>query len=63
MTGDTFTAADAYLFVIASWALFFQFDFTSMPRLRAYLETISQRPSVQAAYAAEGPGLVAVEPA
>lgn len=60
LTGDTFTAADAYMFVIASWSLFFQFDLSEMTRLRSYLYRIAKRPSVQAAFAAEGPGLVAV---
>lgn len=60
LTGDTFTAADAYLFVIASWALFFQFDFAELPNLRSYLARIGARPSVQAALAAEGPGLVGI---
>ncbi|AXB80377.1 glutathione transferase GstA [Novosphingobium sp. P6W] len=60
LTGDTFTAADAYLFVIASWSLFFQFDLSQMPNLRSYLSTIGKRASVLAAFAAEGPGLVQV---
>lgn len=61
LTGETFTAADAYLFVIASWALFFQFDLGAMPSLRAFLARVGQRPSVIAALAAEGPGLVSVD--
>lgn len=60
LTGETFTAADAYLFVIASWSLFFQFDLSEMPNLRSYISNIAKRASVQAAFAAEGPGLVDV---
>jgi glutathione S-transferase len=60
LTGDTFTAADAYMFVIASWSLFFQFDFSALSNLRAYLARIGQRDSVQAALASEGQGLVQI---
>lgn len=58
LTGDMFTAADAYLFVIASWALFFELDLSELPALRAFLARVGQRPSVQEALAAEGQGLV-----
>jgi glutathione S-transferase len=58
LTGATFTAADAYLFVIASWAIFFDFDFSAMPHLHSYLAGIGKRSSVQSALAAEGAGLV-----
>ncbi|ATI79999.1 glutathione S-transferase C-terminal domain-containing protein [Sphingobium yanoikuyae] len=60
LTGDRFTAADAYMFVIASWALFFAIDLSAMPNLRAYLARIGQRRSVTDALAAEGPGLVPI---
>jgi glutathione S-transferase len=63
LTGDTFTAADAYLFVIASWALFFQFDLSALANLRAFLARVGQRSSVRAALAAEGEGLVRVQAA
>lgn len=60
LTGENFTAADAYMFVIASWALFFGIDLEGRNMLRAYLARIGQRPSVIDALAAEGPGLVAL---
>ena len=60
LTGETFTAADAYMFVIASWASFFQVDLSGMPALRAYLVRIGRRSSVAAALAAEGPGFVSL---
>ena len=63
VTGDTFTAADAYLFVIASWTLYFGFDLSPLPQLRGFLQRVGQRPSVTATLAAEGPGLVSLLPA
>lgn len=60
LTGDRFTAADTYMFVIASWTLFFVIDLEGMPTLRAYLARIGQRTSVMDALAAEGPGLVSL---
>jgi glutathione S-transferase len=63
LTGEVFTAADSYLFVIASWAYFFAFDLSPFPNVEAYLARIGARPSVAAALAAEGPGLVSVRAA
>src|SRR5579862_1470830 len=36
LTGDTFTVADAYFFVILTWAHHFQVDMKPYPRLEAY---------------------------
>ena len=58
LTGDTFTAADAYLFPILSWTLFFKIDITPFPNLLEFLRRVGARASVQEALAAEGPGLV-----
>lgn len=58
LTGHQFTAADAYLFVMASWGTWFELDMPRYPHLRQYLETIGHRASVISALAAEGEGLV-----
>lgn len=60
LMGETFTAADAYLFVIASWAYFFKLDISPFPNVEAYLARVGARPSVAAALAAEGPGFVSL---
>jgi len=54
LTGATFTAADAYLFVIVSWAKYLKVDLTPYAKLRALLDRIAARPAVQAAMVAEG---------
>jgi glutathione S-transferase len=60
LMGETFTAADPYLFVIASWAYFFKLDLSPFPKVEAYLARVGARPSVSAVLAAEGPGLVSL---
>lgn len=50
---DTFTVADAYLFTILRWTHYFKMDLTPWPSLPKYMETIAQRPAVQAALKAE----------
>lgn len=60
LTGDTFTAADAYLFVIAGWAYYFEFAVAKLPRIERFLAEVNQRPAVQAAMQAEGKGLVVI---
>jgi len=54
LTGDTFTAADAYLFTVTSWAKHVGVDVTGLANLQAYMGRIASRPSVQAALKAEG---------
>jgi glutathione S-transferase len=54
LTGAQFTVADAYLFVIVSWAKYLKVDLTPYARLRALLDRIAARPAVHAAMAAEG---------
>ncbi|MGJ4995578.1 glutathione S-transferase C-terminal domain-containing protein [Bradyrhizobium sp. HKCCYLS3077] len=61
LTGATFTAADAYLFVIASWTRFYGIDLEDLPRLRGFLARVGTRPSVHAALAAEGAGMVTLD--
>ena len=60
LTGETFTAADSYLFNVASWAARFDLGTEELPGLEAFLRRIAARPSVQAALKAEGPGLVTI---
>lgn len=50
LTGDTFTAADAYLYVICRWTKGVGIDLpTEFPGLHRYAERIAQRPTVQTA--------------
>jgi len=53
LTGDGFTAADAYLFTVAGWAGHVGLDLTDLAPLQACLKRIAARPAVQAALAAE----------
>lgn len=61
LTGETFTAADAYLFVIGSWTRHFGISTDEYPRLRNLLNLVSQRQSVRDALKAEGRGLVVID--
>ena len=54
LTGNVFTAADAYLFVVTGWAGFVGLDLTPFPNLLAFRQRVAKRPAVQAALAAEG---------
>jgi len=61
LTGEDFTAADAYMFVIASWTKYFGIPRDPYPRLTEFLRLVGNRPSVRAAVAAEGHGFVTLE--
>lgn len=54
LTGDTYTVADAYAFVVLSWAKPLKFDLSDYPNIQAFLGRIAPRPAVQAALKAEG---------
>ncbi len=54
LMGETFTVADAYLFVMLQWATQHGIDVALYPILDDYESRIAQRPAVQAALAAEG---------
>lgn len=54
LTGDNFSAADAYLFTVASWASYVGLDISHCPELNSYLVRVAARPAVQAALKAEG---------
>ncbi len=54
LLGDAFTAADAYLFTVLSWAAYLKVDLSGFDNLKDYLARVSSRPAVQAALRAEG---------
>lgn len=49
LMGDTFTVADAYAFVVASWAPLIDLDLKPWPHVRNYVARVKERPHVQAA--------------
>lgn len=53
LVGNTFTVADAYLYVVLGWSGSVGLDLAPFPKLQAYHARIAQRPAVQAAQAAE----------
>jgi glutathione S-transferase len=55
LMGDSFTAPDAYLFVMLTWAQRLEFDLSSWRSLLNYFERIAMMPSVCEARAIEGP--------
>lgn len=54
LTGETFTAADAYLFVVLGWAKFVQLDIADLKHVSAFMARVAARPQVQAAMKTEG---------
>lgn len=52
--GDTFTVADAYLFVVLNWANFIDFDLTPWPKVTAYVARQALRPSIRLSMQQEG---------
>ena len=54
LTGNTFTAADAYLFTVTGWAKYVSLDLSNLQHLQAFLARVAARPAVQAAMKAEG---------
>ena len=54
LMGETFTVADAYLFVMLQWCPLHGIDLGLYPNLDDYESRIARRPAVQAALAAEG---------
>jgi glutathione S-transferase len=51
--GDEFTVADAYLFVVTSWAKSTKVDLSEFANLQAFQKRVAARPAVQAAMMAE----------
>ena len=54
LTGDDFTAADAYLFVVTNWAKFVGLDLSHLSALQAFMQRVAARPAVQMALKTEG---------
>lgn len=54
LMGDTFTVADAYMFVVLSWSGYVDFDLDQFPAVKEYMTRITARPTVLAAMKAEG---------
>lgn len=52
LTGDAFTIADAYLYVMLRWAQFHKVDLSD--KLRAYFKRVEERAGVQRALKEEG---------
>jgi glutathione S-transferase len=49
LLGDTFTLADAYLFVILTWLAHFKIDVATWPNLHRYFTALKERKSIQQA--------------
>ena len=54
LTGERFTVADGYLFVVLNWSRTVDVDLTPWPVLGKFLERVAARPTVQEALKAEG---------
>lgn len=54
LMGDTFTVADAYLFVVLNWGRFHNIDMANWPNVKAFQERVAARPKVREAMQAEG---------
>jgi glutathione S-transferase len=54
LMGERFTAADAYLFTIASWSRIAKVDVSGLPHLQSFMELVGKRPGVRQAMQAEG---------
>lgn len=49
LMGDTFTVADAYLFIVASWAPMVKYDLSPFENVQAWQSRIAERDSVREA--------------
>jgi len=54
LLGETFTAADAYLFVVTRWSFPLKLDLSQFKNLAAFMARVGERPKVKEAIAAEG---------
>lgn len=54
LLGETFTAADAYLFTIVGWSAFTKIDLAAFPHVQGFMKRVAARPAVQDAMLAEG---------
>ena len=56
LTGNAFTIADAYLFVVLNWTGYHKVDLKPWPALTEFQARVAARPAVQATLKAEGLG-------
>lgn len=54
LTGETFTAADAYLFTVLRWAGAMKLDLSAFANIAHFMDAVKARPAVQRALAEEG---------
>jgi len=54
LLGDSFSVADAYLFVVSTWSPHVGVDISGLKNLGAFSARVAARPAVQAALKAEG---------
>lgn len=54
LTGETFTVADAYLFVVTNWAKFVDVDLSGLEAISRFQSAVAKRPAVREAMRAEG---------
>jgi glutathione S-transferase len=54
LAGDNFSVADAYAFVMFTWARKFSIDLSGFPRLTAYFQRMLARPAIQQTLTEEG---------
>ncbi len=54
LTGEAFSIADAYLFVLLNWTRIHKIDLGGWPALTQYQARVAARPAVQATLKAEG---------
>jgi len=54
LTGDAFSIADAYLWVVINWTDYHKVDLAPWPALQQFRKRIAARPAVQATLQAEG---------
>lgn len=54
LTGDKFSVADAYLWVVLNWSDYHKVDVSSWPAIQAFRARVAARPAVQATLKAEG---------
>ncbi|MPR09330.1 glutathione transferase GstA [Microvirga tunisiensis] len=54
LTGERFTVADAYLFVVVNWTNFHGLSLGNYPNLTAFMARVAARPKVQESLQAEG---------
>jgi len=53
LTGDHFSVADAYLFVVLGWAQRMEVDLSALERINGFYSRVQARPAVKAALAME----------